>query len=561
MKNRKTGHLTLVFFLASFGLSLFLSLFSGINMVSAAGECGKVDLVFVTDISGSMVDEFKYLQQNVNIVRNYFDNSCFDTQVSYYHLSERDYTGKFGQGRPIASRFWDWTQDANSTFCTECWIDGRDRAGDIHRPKAASEAWGVGVKQLMLNNNWRTDSSKIIVFFGDNFPAGGNRANFQNADAVLAQEINNIAREQGFTLFGLIKNWESTSRNKYGDPQVSDSLELVQLAISGTGGEVVRYKQFVEIYPNDILQRVTNVRLSCGFNAVGQCKLGTKTCSLNTCTLSECVGAVYPSEEICDWVDNDCDGQTDEGCYGVCSNDDGCGISHYKNYFCLGNARYGNYVSWAGSCWNPGTSLSFCNPVYPLEFPQFVEECANGCNQVTGNCIGNGNITCNSNLECNDNNTLTIDRCVNPGREDSYCENIPEVPPACVKDSDCPANNVCRNKVCVGERGNKGCKLDKNCPANEKCINSVCVDRENNKKGFFGTAYGDNLLRDPKFVFCGNGVCDGGESTATCHEDCAVKILSQEEIILNSQAKETLWNKIKDFFNYIFSTSLVLYAN
>ena len=66
-------------------------------MVSAAGECGKVDLVFVTDISGSMVDEFKYLQQNVNIVRNYFDNSCFDTQVSYYHLSERDYTGKFGQ--------------------------------------------------------------------------------------------------------------------------------------------------------------------------------------------------------------------------------------------------------------------------------------------------------------------------------------------------------------------------------------------------------------------------------------------------------------------------------
>jgi hypothetical protein len=42
------------------------------------------------------------------------------------------------------------------------------------------------------------------------------------------------------------------------------------------------------------------------FGGNSQCKKGTKTCGA-------CVGAVGPSAEVCDGMDNDCDGQTDEG--------------------------------------------------------------------------------------------------------------------------------------------------------------------------------------------------------------------------------------------------------
>ena len=93
---------------------------------------------------------------------------------------------------------------------------------------------------------------------------------------------------------------------------------------------------------------------------------------------------VYPgATEICNGIDDDCDGQVDEGLNCItCEEDSDCGIDGFiGNPFCTDNALFRTFREF--TCHNPGEYDSYCSNSTHLVLDQ---DCEFGCEQGSNIC-------------------------------------------------------------------------------------------------------------------------------------------------------------------------------
>jgi hypothetical protein len=263
---------------------------------------------------------------------------------------------------------------------------------------------------------------------------------------------------------------------------------------------------------DDILTRVTGITCSGGGEACqtgedGVCADGTMQCQQGKLS---CVPNLSPSKEKCDALDNDCDGEVDEGddlCEAGLVCDRGkcvppCGTGEFP-------CTSGLVCSPAGTCVDPLCEGVSCAPGEICE----AGVCVDACEDVTcpyghvcrlGVCVD----PCES-IECDDGYSCHLGVCV-----DCDCKGCEKgftcVDDVCVQDScanvSCDAGTHCVDGDCVDN-----CE-GAECPGGAACVDGACLP-PGSGNGAGGNGNGNEGGDDGGGITVTGGSSSGGTSS------------------------------------------------
>jgi MYXO-CTERM domain-containing protein len=244
---------------------------------------------------------------------------------------------------------------------------------------------------------------------------------------------------------------------------------------------------------NDFVFYVTGVTCpggghACSTGKQGVCKDGVNECQTGGTLL--CRQSVQPSAEVCDGLDNDCNGVVDDGdglcragfncirgqCIGPCGDlEFPCAIGQVcSDGYCVDQDCVGIDCP-VGQVCNGGTCRGPCDGITcPLGQVCRVGRCLDPCAGITcdadrvcrdGVCVPKCQcLACDTGLTCE----TSSGRCVPMG-----CENMT-----------CPAGQVCDQGACMDACAKAVC------PANQQCQNGNCMDIPGTPSGAGGSSSG-----------------------------------------------------------------------